>query len=299
MRIGVLTSEGLLAGTAPKIEVEESQDELRKLQHAFEKVNLLLEPVLWNGISSKAAGFDALLPLLVWDYFDGNREEFLREMERASQLTELFNPYSALLWNSEKSYLKELGNRGVPIVETLELETVSQPAIEVAFERFGCRKLVIKPKVGGGAWRQVLYEQGEDWPNSDELPIGEALVQPFLPNIKTEGEFSFLYFGGEFSHALVKRPQPDDYRIQATYGGIESVHQPSESELATAELVLTALDFQPLYARVDLLRGEDGGLKLMELELIEPYLYLEHSDVVEGECIGAQKFAAALASRLC
>ena len=118
------------------------------------------------------------------------------------------------------------------------------------------------------------------------------MVQPFLPAIAEEGEISFVMVDGELSHALVKRPAKGDYRIQSAYGGFEIPIEPSAEDLAAAKAVLAALDETPLYARVDMLRADDGGLLLMELELIEPYLY-----PLQGEGLGA-RLAEALLARL-
>ena len=124
------------------------------------------------------------------------------------------------------------------------------------------------------------------------------MVQAFLPSVTCEGEYSFLYFGGNFSHALVKRPKDGDYRIQSIYGGTEETYTPTTPERESARSVLDALDYTPLYARVDLLRGLDGRLKLIELEMIEPYLYLSHAEGEGGENKGALKLAEALARKL-
>jgi len=167
-----------------------------------------------------------------------------------------------------------------------------------AFEELETDTLVIKPQVGGGAWRQVLYKQGDPFPSKDELPPEEAMIQAFLPSVVEEGEYSFLYFGGKFSHGLIKRPKKGDYRIQSYYGGTEETYEPTTQERNSARAVLNALDFTPLYARVDLLRGRDGKLKLIELEMIEPYLYLAHAEGEGGENKGAQKLAEALAKHL-
>jgi len=144
----------------------------------------------------------------------------------------------------------------------------------------------------------VLYKKGEPFPSKDELPPEGAMIQAFLPSVIEEGEYSFLYFGGQFSHALIKRPKSGDYRIQSIYGGTEETYEPSSQERASARAVLNALNFTPLYARVDLLRGRDGKLKLIELEMIEPYLYLTHAKGEGVENKGAQKLAENLAKRL-
>ena len=118
------------------------------------------------------------------------------------------------------------------------------------------------------------------------------MVQPFLPTIQTEGELSFIFIDGDLSHALIKRAKPGDYRIQSSYGGQEETIVPDGSDLDAARAVLDTLDETPLYARVDMLRHPDGSLLLMELELIEPYLYPE-----QGARLG-ERMAKAVAARL-
>ena len=168
-------------------------------------------------------------------------------------------------------------SKGAPVIRTLTVDRVTPSNVTRAFAELSTDTIVIKPLVGGGAWRQVLHKQGEDFPKQSELPPESALIQAFLPSVQSEGEFSFLYFGGTFSHAVRKLPKAGDYRIQSSYGGTEAPYAPTGLERESARAVLDSLDFVPLYARVDLLRGQDGGLKLIELELIEPYLYLPHA----------------------
>ena len=107
-----------------------------------------------------------------------------------------------------------------------------------------------------------------------------------------------LYFGGRFSHAVLKQPKAGDYRIQSLYGGKEITFTPTTEHLSVAKHILNVLDYSPLYARIDLLRGRDGGLKLIELELVEPYLYLPHSDGEGADNKGAQMLAKTVRRRL-
>jgi hypothetical protein len=119
-----------------------------------------------------------------------------------------------------------------------------------------------------------------------------------LPSVTAEGEDSFLYFDGEFSHALLKTAKPGDYRIQSLYGGAEQPYVPTSDEKAVAKAVLDTLDIPPLYARVDLLRGLNGRLALIELEMIEPYLYLPHAEIKDGVNQGAVRLGKAIIARL-
>ena len=112
------------------------------------------------------------------------------------------------------------------------------------------------------------------------------MIQPFIASIATEGEYSFLFVDGEFSHALVKRAKSGDYRIQEAYGGTSQAIDPTPDDRASAQAVLAALATPPLYARVDMVRGQAGELLLMELEVIEPFLFPKDGPHI-GEMLGA------------
>lgn len=297
--IALLVSDNMLPGSENQREdIFELEEQMGKLVPAFAEVGLLLELVRWREAASRAPDYDAMLPLMVWDYFEGNEALFMSEMAKASEHTKLFNKFEILSWNANKSYLDELERAGAPVIETVNLDRVTPTGLSRAIEKLGASKVVIKPQVGGGAWRQVLYNEAEPFPQKDTLPPEGAMVQAFLPSVVDEGEYSFLYFGGQFSHAVLKRPKQGDYRIQSIYGGTEDTYTPNSRERDEARSVLDALDYTPLYARVDLLRGLDGGLKLIELEMIEPYLYLAHAPGEGAENAGAKRLAQELARRL-
>ena len=118
------------------------------------------------------------------------------------------------------------------------------------------------------------------------------MVQPFLSKIQEEGEYSFIFIDGAFSHALLKQAKSGDYRIQSSYGGWETPVSPSTEDMADATAILGLMDEMPLYARVDMIRDTDERLVLMELELIEPYLYPK-----EGPELGP-RMAQAVKARL-
>ncbi len=298
-KIAILVSDNLISENSDiRDDIFELEEEMGKITPVFANYDMVTNLVRWRDAAAQAPNYDAMLPLFVWDYFEGNQEAFISEMAKASKHTKLFNSFDVIRWNSDKSYLDELDRSGAPVIQTLYLERVTQTGVERAFDTLDTDTLVIKPQIGGGAWRQVLYKKGEPFPNKAELPPEGAMVQAFLPSVQSEGEYSFLYFGGHFSHALVKRPKTGDYRIQSIYGGTEETYEPSKTERADARLILDALDFTPLYARVDLLRGNDGGLRLIELELLEPYLYLAHSDGEGEDNKGATRLAEALKKKL-
>ena len=298
-KVAILASGNLLPGHPDlRTDAFELEEEIGKLRPTFAAHGMKLDVLNWRDAPDVAGEYDAILPLLVWDYFESNQAEFLKAMAQICQKTELLNSFDIIQWNSNKAYLEDLEGQGVQTIPSRRVERISEKEIERAFEKFGCEQLVIKPDVGGGAWRQVLYKRGAPYPNKAQLPPAGTLIQPFLKSVVTEGEYSFLYFGGTFSHGLVKRPKDGDYRVQSTYGGREEKYEPTQQERAQARAVFDMLDFTPLYARVDLLRADDGRLLLIELELIEPYLYLDFAEGAGADNKGAQKLARVLARKL-
>jgi len=257
------------------------------LRGPFEARGMRVEDVAWDDPKADWADFDAVMIGTAWDYWD-RLEEFLAALERIEGQTRLFNGSSLVRWNARKTYLRELETKGARLIPTLWLDVADEAAAKAAFGTLGADDLVFKRQVGAGAKDQHRVKRGEPIP---AMPH-PMMVQPFLPMIQTEGELSFIFIDGEFCHALIKRAQPGDYRIQSTYGGREEKITPSAEDLAAARAIIGTLDEAPLYGRVDMLRGDGGGLLLMELEVIEPYLY-----PVEGPELG-ERMAAGVARRL-
>jgi Cof subfamily protein (haloacid dehalogenase superfamily) len=234
------------------------------------------------------------VPLVVcrtpWNYFNHVRA-FLGWATGVAAATAFANPIELVRWNAHKSYLLELEASGVPVVPTRLVSRRASPAERAQALAFST-ELVIKPAVSGGA-QGALRTDAHD-PRalahlSALLEHGEALVQPFLPEVGG-GEVSLVYLQGEFSHAVRKTPGAGDYRVQAQFGGTVAVHQPVRAELALGAVALSALPAAPLYARIDMV-GDDEP-RVMEAELIEPELFLP---LVPG---AAQRYAQCLAARL-
>ena len=298
-KIAILASDNMMpSALAQRDDSHERDEQMRKLYPAFLAQNMCLDIISWKSAAYQAKHYDAILPLFVWDYFDDNEMQFIKEMEKVDATTNLYNSIDTIKWNSKKSYLKELEKRGAPVIRTINANSASPINIAKAFETLSTDRLVIKPLIGAGAWRQVLYNKGDTFPSRELLPPGPTMIQPFLPSVRGEGEYSLIFFGNDYSHALIKKPKSGDYRIQSLYGGTEETYSPTINEINEAQKILNTLAFEPLYARVDLLRGNDGELKLIELEMIEPYLYLSHSTGTETNNTGAQKLASALIKKL-
>ena len=237
----------------------------------LERAGMTVEGRCW--VDRDLAGFDLVMPLLTWGYHRAQSQWHETVDGWAAAGLRIENPPSVLHWNADKRYLGALAERGAPVVPTRYLERLSEPALHEAAAAFGTDRLVAKPQVSASAWQTIRWSPGGSLGGG---PTGAAMIQPFLPAIATEGELSLLYFGGEFSHAIRKRPQPGDFRVQPEYDGIITCHAPSADERACADAILAAVEEELLFARVDLVRGLDGAPVLMELELVEPDLYLEH-----------------------
>lgn len=225
--------------------------------------------------SADLRDFDLILPLLAWDYPKRANEWFDALDRWDAQCLPIANAVETLRWNSDKSYLLQLATAGVPVVPTVSVSALHDEALAEARAAFGCDTLIAKPAISAGAMRTHRLGPNDPVP-ADSLGL-PMLVQPLLPAIASEGEYSLFYFDGRFSHAIVKRPTDGDFRVQPQFGGqIESVAPPRDA-LAVAKVALNACPAPPLYARVDMLRDEAGGLRLMELELIEPQLFLDRA----------------------
>jgi glutathione synthase/RimK-type ligase-like ATP-grasp enzyme len=258
---------------------------LARLQAALEAEGTASRAEPWTAhVDDGAALAEAplVLPLVAWGYHRDHARWTAACAEWARADVRMLNPPGVLAWNSDKSYLGRLADRGVPIPTTVWSDAPTQADVEAAFDRFGADVVVVKPRVSGGAWKTLRLSRGEAL---TDPPEGPALIQPYLPSIETDGETSLLFFDRRFSHAVNKTPVPGDFRIQVQFGGRYQAVTPPPDALALAEAVLAGIDEDLLYARIDLARGPDGGWLLMEAELIEPDLYLLQAPD-KGEAFG-------------
>lgn len=276
--VAFLTSSNMVVdGTTKREDSYEHDLEFALFHQAAKSRNIKLVEVVWDEPGINWQEFDAVLVGTTWDYVQ-KRDLFFAVMRQIDSQTLLLNPLKILTSNSDKQYLLDLAVKGVPTIPTISVDLVTAANVAAAFESFATEQLVIKPKVGAGAWRQVLLGKDQPMPPANELPEAAALLQPFLPSIQSHGELSMLFYDGEFSHAIRKTPKAGDYRIQSIYGGIDNRDEPSDPEMQLAKTALTALDEMPLYARVDVVLGLDMQPLLIELEMIEPYHYVEQGE---------------------
>jgi hypothetical protein len=281
-QIALLIS-GNLADDAPDRRADAHLYDLQLdvLRKGFAPHGMTIQPVRWMRPDIDWTSFGAVLVHCAWDYQD-RHEDFLARLDHMAALrVPVFNDPALVRWNIRKTYLRDFEDKGVPVIPTLWPERPEAADLHDAFAKFRTDDVVLKRQVGGGARAQVRYRKS-DAPQSGSIMDRPGMIQPFIPSIASEGEFSFLFVDGEFSHALMKRAKSGDYRIQEAYGGTSIRIDPTPADGQSAQAVLDALDTPPLYARVDMVRGADGRLLLMELEVIEPYLFPK-----DGPGIGA------------
>lgn len=228
-------------------------------------------PVRWDD-PFDAREFDLVLPLVAWGYHQ-HFDRWLGLLDRLeADGAAVQNPVPLLRWNSDKAYLAELCETRVPTVPTEVAERLDEAALDRAREHFQCADLVVKPPVSASAYQ--TFRLGPDDPVPNPVRGHKMMVQPWLPAILDQGEWSLIFFDGRLSHAVSKLPAAGDYRVQPEYGGIIALRDPPAGAEQVALAALAAAPAPALYARVDLVVGNCGSLQVMELELIEPAFFM-------------------------
>lgn len=267
-----MPSPRIAIATCDKYDRDKADDAL--LLEAFAAHGCEAEPVVWDEEGADWGAFDLCLVSSTWDY-NRKHAEFLVWARRVEAVTPLRNPARTIAWNSDKTYLRELADGGVRIVPTVWVERGSEARLEAILEERGWEEAVVKPVIDLGAENLHRVRAGA---GSDALATvlrrHGAMVQPFLPSVEEQGELSLIYLDGEMTHAVRKRPAPGDFRVQSIWGGTVERTEAGAAEVDLGERALAQLDEAPLYARVDLVSGPGGEPCLIELELIEPNLYL-------------------------
>lgn len=249
-------------------------------------------PVVWDRTSAAALNaFDAVVIRNPWDWFN-RRLEFKSFLERLGDVgVPLFNPHSMLLEYFEKTYLRTLEARGVPIVPTRWLTRDALDTLPGMLRESGWARAVIKPTVSANSYDTHLFSAAEAkrvmalLRNSADHD--QYMVQPYLDEIEHDGEWSLIFFGGHFSHCVRKYPKLGDFRVQTEHGGRSEASVPSAALIAQATKAVERGVPASLYARVDGVVRE-SQLLLMELEVVEPELFFR------ADTGAAERFAAAL-----
>lgn len=241
--------------------------------------HLQIEPTprIWNDANVDWSCHDAVLLRSTWDYFK-HYADFIAWLDHLDGLSiATINDSALLRWNSDKRYLPELARHGVEIIPTQV--TAHERLVETLQPMLG-QEVVVKPTISGTAWHAIRGRVGDAAFAAEvaALPTAFAyMVQPFMAEIVSEGEWSLLFFDGRYSHAVIKRAARGDYRVQGEFGGTAEPARPDAATIQAAQRAMAAAAAighrDPAYARVDgVMAG--GRFLLMELEMIEPYLHL-------------------------
>ena len=221
--------------------------------------------------------FEAVIIRSTWDY-QQKHELFFKTLSKIdSSNAKLYNPLSVVKWNLNKRYLKDFKGKNIDIIPTLFFENFDYQGIKKAFFTFETNKIIIKPSVSANADDTFILKESLIDHNRvlllNTFKNKEYLVQPFIENIKIEGEYSLIFFGDVLSHVILKTPKTGDFRVQEEHGGrLESINLPEKSLIDFGLKVIKNLPMACLYSRIDVVR-DNNQLLLMEVELIEPSLY--------------------------
>lgn len=266
-------------------------------EHAIAPLEALgwsVSTVSWRQTRIPWSQFDAVIIRSTWDYWD-DVAAFLSVLETIDRKSRLANPMDLVRWNYRKTYMRDLAAKGVKTVPTLFPERVSPERFSHWFEKHQSGQLVIKPVVGANG--DDAYRVSSDTEEHRLAQIANrfrdkaALVQPFMPHILDEGEYSLFYFNGTFSHAILKVPASGEFRSQEEHGAAIKAVEPEQKLKERGQQALDAIGEAPLYARIDFVRDGDSDFALMEQELIEPSLYLRMHE------LAPRRFAEAIDQR--
>lgn len=239
----------------------------------FRENGYTVSPEIWDNSEVDWRSFDIVLIRSTWDYYLKPVEFKNWISQFINSKTRLINSAEMVLKNSHKFYLKELANKGVSIIPTI----FSSEKIELEKLKMW-EKIVIKPAVSAGSHETEIFEVNMLTQEvlDNKTRTGDWLVQPFLEEIKDAGEISMLFFGGNFSHAIQKVPKSGDFRVQKQFGAQYLKFEPSTTLLSIAKNIVEIAGKESVYARIDGVMTQNGFL-LMEVEMIEPDLFFEHT----------------------
>lgn len=230
----------------------------------------------WNGEGARFDGFDAVVFRSCWDYHHAP-DAYLSWLARwEAEGVSFWNPPALVRWNLTKRYLLALGGAGVPVLPTVILEDAEAGTLPAVMAERGWEVAVVKPLLSASAHDTTLVPAGEAPAVARAIADGRirrpVMVQPFVPEIRTAGEWSLIFVDGAFTHAALKHPALGDFRVQPSFGGASAAARPDDATLAAARSALAALPLAPLYARVDGVATATGFV-VMEVELHEPGLF--------------------------
>jgi len=257
-------------------ELPEPDPDERPLLDALAAIGLDAAPAAWDDGSVDWGGFDAAVVRATWDYAH-RPDAFGRWIDRAGAATVLLNPPGVLRTNMHKSYLLDLEAAGVPIIPSVFVERGGRAEIGTIARERGWDKVVIKPSVSAGSFATRAFDLPREIDDArvflDAMAAERGMmIQPFMPSVARGGEVCVIHIDGELTHAVVKRARfhGEDEAVDR-FEGLTDAHRDLARRVLDASAARDAL-----YARVDLIEGDDGAPVLSELEMLEPSLFFAH-----------------------
>ncbi|MFA5834965.1 MAG: hypothetical protein WDA22_15925 [Bacteroidota bacterium] len=274
--ITLLTAERYLRPTNPDWYVQQILQEDQLVSDALERKGLRVHRLDWSNKEFDWSSTQFALMRAAWDYTE-RYSEFLNFIRNVSEKSVLINPPKTILWNIDKHYLRDLEKFGIAIPETIYIEKNESTSLRHLHHQYGLKDSILKPVMSGGArhtYRLNNHNLDQHETIFQQLISQEAMMlQPFLDSVITYGEITLIVIGGTYTHAVLKKAKPGDFRVQDDFGGTVHHYTPTKEEISFAERTVSVCEPVPVYARVDLLRDNNGNLAVSELELIEPELW--------------------------
>ncbi len=265
-------------------------DEYQFLKEALEAKGMTVERTYWDNPNYDWSQTKAVVFRTIWDYFE-RFDEFWPWLENIKEKTILINPFSLIKWNIDKHYLKDLEKKDIQIVPTHFVDTGKWQSLKDICELQNWKNVVIKPAISGAAFHTYKIFENEISENEGLfkklVAERDMLVQEYQETITTLGEASLMVFNGKYTHAILKKAKPGDFRVQDDFGGTVHPYEASMEEITFAEKVFAACDPMPAYGRADIIWDSEGNIYLSELEIVEPELWVRNNpasakDFAEG-----------------
>lgn len=249
------------------------------LKSAFEAQGLKVDITYWDNPTYEWQETKSVLFRTIWDYFE-RFNEFWEWLEQVKTKTRLINSYELIKWNIDKHYLKDLSSWGIETVPTYFADKGCNMKLHEIAKRNQWKDLVIKPAISASAFKTYKILANEIQANeklfNSLVQERNMLVQPYFETITQLGEASLMVFDGKFTHAILKKAQPGDFRVQDDFGGTVHNYIPTKAEINFAEKVFETCKTKPVYGRVDIVWDNDKNFYLSELEIIEPELWIRN-----------------------
>lgn len=265
-------------------------DEDNALLKALEKEGLKVFRTNWDNSTFDWSKTKFIIFRTTWDYFD-RFDEFSFWLEKVNQVTTLINPKELIYWNIDKHYLQDLEQQKINIPPTIFIEKEDVRSLTEIIAAKGWNQFILKPAISGAA-RHTYKIQSDEISQYEsifsELIANESmLVQEYQTQITSKGEVAFMVFGGKFSHAVLKKAMPGDFRVQDDFGGTVHPYSPNEVEIKFVEQVFNVCQPKPVYARIDVIWDNNNELCIGEIELIEPELWFRMDQNAAENCAKA------------